>query len=156
MQALQSLVQQPCISKLVAEQNELGGQSVFFSNPRGKKTLKKELEKLCKDAGMHLVGVSINHYDMKNLDARQHVVNEGITLGAKYSLMGVGSASGFKALEKAVSLGSAATTTLAAIGIGAAGYVIGKDVLSKNSGYARNIKSAVGNTWGNGNKQWAA
>ena len=79
MQALQSLVQQPCISKLVAEQNELGGQSVFFSNPRGKKTLKKELEKLCKDAGMHLVGVNINHYEMKNLDVRQPVVNEGIT-----------------------------------------------------------------------------
>ena len=66
-----------------------------------------------------------------------------------------GASSVLQRLKRPSALGSAVTTTLAAIGIGAAGYVIGKEVLSKNSGYARNMKSAVGNTWGNGNKQWA-
>ncbi|MFA0809354.1 hypothetical protein [Microbulbifer epialgicus] len=156
VKALQCLVKQPGISDLVAKQNKLSQQSVFFSNPRGGNTRKKDLEKFCIDAGMHLIGVNINSFDMRNSDARQDARTEAILILAKYGIGGGVTATGWDDFQQALDHWEAAKTTLAVIGFSLAGYVLGKDALSKNGGYARNMPRAVSNTWGSGNKHWAA
>ncbi|QFT57145.1 hypothetical protein [Microbulbifer sp. THAF38] len=156
VQALQSLAKQPGINALVAKENKLSHQSVFFSNPRGDNTSKKDLEKFCEAAGMHLVGININSFDMRNSDALQNVRTEAILIFAKYGIGGTVTATGWDDFEQALDHWKAAQATLAVIGFSLAGYVLGKDALSKNGGFARNIPKAVNNTLGNGNKHWAA
>ncbi|MCO1337081.1 hypothetical protein MO867_22415, partial [Microbulbifer sp. OS29] len=147
---------QPGISSLVANGKELSNQSVFFSNPRGKNTRKEDLEKFCEAAGMHLVGVNVNQHDLKNLDTRSNALKALRTPAALTAACGIGTASGWADLEQAISNGASASTTLKIVGIGVAACLIAADVWSKNSGYARNMKNAVSNTWGSGNKRWAA
>ncbi|WP_444942778.1 hypothetical protein ACJJIK_11145 [Microbulbifer sp. ZKSA006] len=156
VQALQSLAKRPAISALVAEGNELSHQSVFFSNPRGGNTREEDLKKYCEAAGIHLVGVRTNMFDLRNPDALQNVRTEAILLLGKYGVGGGATAAGWDDFQQALGHWEAARTTLAIIGFSLAGYVLGKDALSKNGGYARNLPKAISNTVGNGNKYWAA
>ncbi|WP_444929389.1 hypothetical protein ACJJIF_16350 [Microbulbifer sp. SSSA002] len=156
VQALQSLAKQPGISSLVANGKTLSNQSVFFSNPRGKNTRKEDLEKFCEAAGMYLVDVNVNQYDLKNADSRNSVLKAARTPIILAAACGIDNATGWADLELAVSNGMSAPSMikLAAYGIGVCWLAI--EVFSKNSGYARNLKGVASNTLGSGNKHWAA
>ncbi|WP_299948369.1 hypothetical protein [uncultured Microbulbifer sp.] len=116
MLALQSFSKQPGVSSLVASGKDLGGEGVFSSNPRGKNSRKEDLEKVYEAAGLHLVGVNINSYDMKNLDARKKAQEEASKVLSNYIIGGAGAAFGVSKHENAVTPGISSVTVQSLIG----------------------------------------
>ncbi|WP_444889450.1 hypothetical protein [Microbulbifer sp. DLAB2-AA] len=168
-QALQHLIEQPSVSRLVAMQNTLENQSVFFSNPRGKNTKEEKLKELCEAAGIRWLGSKHNRMDLKNPDARQAAIDGAMVVGSKFTVGGgitggLLAATGFDKVEKAIAsvhktvdlLSPNLAANIAIIsGFGLLGYIVGKDAKKHTSSYIRNVFGVKENTWGNGHKHWA-
>ena len=77
VQALRFIKANPVASDIITAQKGMGNQDVFFSNPRGRHTSKKDLEAICKSVGMSFVDVNLNKNDvLHNPDARNDALKE--------------------------------------------------------------------------------
>ncbi|TNC83305.1 MAG: hypothetical protein CSH37_14945, partial [Thalassolituus sp.] len=77
VQALRFIKANPVASDIITAQKGMANQDVFFSNPRGRHTSKKDLEAICKSVGMSFVDVNLNKNDvLHNPDARNDALKE--------------------------------------------------------------------------------
>lgn len=162
VQALRFIKSNPIASDLITAQKGMSGQDVFFSNPRGRLTGKKDLETLCKSVGMTFVDVNINKNDVLfNPDARKDASKEIMKAAGAVSFTGAGAhlagEAGFdtaqKLWEMATSSPMASVSTALAF---AGGVVVVAGKAASLSAYCRNIKGAASSTLGKGNQSWAA
>lgn len=130
-------------------------QKVFFSNPRGSQTSEQSLKSWCEKAGVSFYGVNINKFDLHNEDARKDLMKTIKPLLGKGIIAGPVAAVGLKTLEKSVMNATASTLLLEAGLMLLGGYLVGQDMWSKYSGYARNMPKGWNNTIGSGNQAWA-
>ncbi|SFC84138.1 hypothetical protein SAMN05660479_02505 [Microbulbifer thermotolerans] len=143
----------------------LNRQKVYFSNPRGVGTRKKELEDLCNKVGISYVGTKVNPYDMLNKDARrdallQHgTVATALAAGHTFSEV-LGLEEIPQTIVNTASQVLSSGSVFGAAAVGAYGCFLVRDKLAKINAYVRNLPSAAirtaQSTFGKGNQRWAA
>lgn len=142
-------------------------QSFYFSNPRGRRTSKSDLEKICKKVGFTYEDVKINDKDIfKNSDARKDAVwgslkkISGIGLAVVGGSEGLNSAMandfvGIDTMMKIKELVNSPLGLAAGVAV-AAGIVVLADKGASLYGYGRNLGGVASSTFGKGNQNWAA
>ncbi|WP_444929098.1 hypothetical protein ACJJIF_14775 [Microbulbifer sp. SSSA002] len=180
-QALKLLIKQPGIHPFkgdngnengkIANQNTMGNQQVFFSNPRGpnggRGITEKKLRNLCEQAGMHMSGTNINPLDVfHNRDARMEGLTTAATIAAGTAATGITSEAGFTKVKSAFEMtqdfataaytGDASHLSPRSVAGVTAFCITAFACVKKLSAYIRNTQGALHPTKGNGdNKSWA-
>ena len=142
-------------------------QSFYFSNPRGRRTSKSDLEKICKEVGLTYENVKVNDKDIfKNADARKNALWKSATTvaGIGVAVMGGKEAAGavgddFIGVDTMVKIKDALLNDPASA-ITAGLVVCGGIVLVAKSlslgGFAKHVGGIASTTFRNGNQNWAA
>ena len=162
VQALRFIKSNPIASDLMTAQKGMSGQDVFFSNPRGRMTGKKDLETLCKSVGMTFVDVNINKNDVLfNPDARKDASKEIMKAAGAVSFTGAGAhlagEAGFDTAQKLWEMATSSPTASVSTALAfAGGVVVVAGKAASLSAYCRNIKGAASSTLGKGNQSWSA
>jgi len=130
-------------------------QTIYFSNPRGKATGKNELEKLSKKVGFDYMGTNINPGDVfHNPDARSAALGKGGAVIGTITLSGAAGTLGadeiLKSFTQAVNAETLGWSAVALI----SGYLVVRDKIKTNTGYARNLPGFFSSTFGDGNQRW--
>ena len=163
VQALRFIKANPVASDIITAQKGMAAQDVYFSNPRGRHTAKKDLEAICKSVGMNFVNVNLNKHDVLfNPDARKDLLKELLKAAGTISFTGGMSsyAAGEVGLDSVLKLWEMVTTNPEiglTTGVAIAGGVV--VVAGKGfslCGFARNIGGAASSTFRQGNQNWAA
>ncbi|WP_444943146.1 hypothetical protein ACJJIK_14365 [Microbulbifer sp. ZKSA006] len=152
VQALKGLASSPGVTQKVANGNPLSRQAVFFSNPRGVSTSKKDLKQICEDAKIELIDIQLNKHDYKNIDVRKKAVKVMQTPAALLGACGVGTAAGFSDMQQAIGNFFGDPTVIAGISV----ICLSVSFITRYSSIGRHVQFAVESTLGEGNKHWAA
>ncbi|WP_369985163.1 hypothetical protein [Thalassolituus sp.] len=164
VQALRFIKANPVASDIITAQKGMANQDVFFSNPRGRHTSKKDLEAICKSVGMVFIDININKNDvLYNADARKDALKPVKSAAGKLLFTG-GGASTFLASEygpESVQRLWSMITSSPELTVGTAVAVAGGVVVvaghaANISSMARNLKGAMSSTFGSGNQNWAS
>lgn len=142
-------------------------QSFYFSNPRGRRTSKSDLEKICKDVGFTYEDTHINKHDVfRNSDARKDAVWGSLKKLSGISLAVLGGSAGLNStmandligVDTVMKIKDLVDSPLGlATGVAvAAGIVVLADKGASLYGYGRNLGGVASSTFGNGNQNWAA
>jgi len=142
-------------------------QSFYFSNPRGGRTGKADLEKICKEVGFTYENTNINKHDIfKNPDARRDAVWGSLKKISGISLAVIGGSAGLDStvannlvgVDTMMKIKALVTSPLGvATGVAvAAGVVVLADKGATLYGYGRNLGGVASSTFGKGNQNWAA
>ncbi len=164
VRAMEVLANYPSLSRAEADDENItlnlrrttSKQRVFFSNPRGKGTSEKELERLSTVVGFDYVGTKLNTYDMLNEDSRDNAIDSTLSFSAKAAIGGAAGAVGLSSLLKSLDLAIGSGSVYATAGFLAAGYVVAKGAKNSMCGYTRSIHKAWGSTIGDDNQKWAS
>lgn len=142
-------------------------QSFYFSNPRGRRTGKSDLEKICKEVGFKYENVKINDKDIfKNADARKSALfKSALTVasisGGVLSGSSISSALGdnfiglntMMQIKDAISAGHVTATTA---GITICGGVVLVGAAYALEGLGRHLGGVYSTAFRDGNQNWAA
>ncbi len=164
VRAMEVLANYPSLSRAEAADENItlnlrrttSKQRVFFSNPRGKGTSEKELERLSTVVGFDYVGTKLNTYDMLNEDSRDNAIDSTLSFSAKAAIGGAAGAVGLSSLLKSLDLAIGSGSVYATAGFLAAGYLVAKGAKNSMCGYTRSIHKAWGSTIGDDNQKWAS
>ncbi|WP_226702111.1 hypothetical protein [Microbulbifer elongatus] len=130
-------------------------QSIFFSNPRGKDTGRGKLEALSKKVGFDYLDTNINPGDVfHNPDARSAALGKGGGFIGAVTLSGAAGTLGAEDILKSFAQAVNADTVGWSAATLVAGYLVVRDKIKVNSGYARNLPGFFSSTFGNGNQRW--
>ena len=161
VQALRFIKANPIASDIITAQKGMANQDVFFSNPRGRHTSKKDLEAICKSVGMSFVDVNLNKNDvLHNPDARNDALKEIGKAAGAVAFTGAGAhfagEAGVESVQKLVELAASSPAGLGSALAIAGGVVVIAGKAASLCGMARNIKGAASSTFGSGNQNWVA
>ncbi len=161
VQALHFIKANPVASDIITAQKGMANQDVFFSNPRGRHTSKKDLEAICKSVGMSFVDVNLNKNDvLHNPDARNDALKEIGKAAGAIAFTGAGAhfagEAGVESVQKLIELAASSPAGLGSALAIAGGVVVIAGKAASLCGMARNLKGAVTSTFGSGNQNWAA
>lgn len=166
VQALRFIKANPVASDIITAQKGMAAQDIYFSNPRGRHTAKKDLEAICKSVGMNFVNVNLNKHDVLfNPDARRNAIkNTGHALNAAGTAIAAGGLTNYllsvfgidtlKSLYELAASNPELTAGTALIATGKVLTIIGK--MDEFSAFDRNIRGAASSTFRQGNQNWAA
>ena len=133
----------------------LGLQTVYFSNPRGKDTGKQTLEALSKKVGFDYLDTNINPGDVfYNPDARSAALGKGGGFIGAVTLSGATGTLGAEDILKSFAQAVNADTVGWSAATLVAGYLVVRDKVKTHSGYARNLPGFFSSTFGDGNQRW--
>ena len=161
VQALRFIKANPVASDIITAQKGMANQDVFFSNPRGRHTSKKDLEAICKSVGMSFVDVNLNKNDvLHNPDARNDALKEIGKAAGAVAFTGAGAhfagEAGVESVQKLVELAASSPAGVGSALAIAGGVVVIAGKAASLCGMARNIKGAASSTFGAGNQNWAS
>ena len=161
IQALRFIKANPVASDIITAQKGMANQDVFFSNPRGRHTSKKDLEAICKSVGMSFVDVNLNKNDvLLNPDARNNALKEIGKAAGAVAFTGAGAhfagEAGVESVQKLVELAASSPAGLGSALAIAGGVVVIAGKAASLCGMARNLKGAMSSTFGSGNQNWAS
>lgn len=161
VQALRFIKANPVASDIITAQKGMANQDVFFSNPRGRHTSKKDLEAICKSVGMSFVDVNLNKNDvLHNPDARNDALKEIGKAAGAVAFTGAGAhfagEAGVESVQKLVELAASSPAGLGSALAIAGGVVVIAGKAASLCGMARNLKGAMSSTFGSGNQNWAS
>lgn len=134
-------------------------QSFYFSNPRGRRTSKSDLEKICKDIGFTYENTNINKNDIfNNSDARRDAVWGSLKKISGIGLAVIGGSAGlnstmandFVGIDTMMKIRELISSPLGlATGVAvAAGVVVLADKGASLYGYGRNLGGVASSTFG--------